>query len=213
MSTRHRFLSISFGVFVFIVAFLFGYSFFISVEEPFATLQSPAGTYRVELYGHPQRPYWFTSEVGSVVRKEGEIFWPYRTLHSGDAMDISFELRWPNYRWVQDNILQLYSKEELSDPRRQEIMVVNDSDQVIPRLLIFCTDKFLVFDFQPASNLQLSCSPPKGDSQGVYVSVERTNRKIEGSAVFDVKGLTDALSYTINVGVDEIAIRKVRPGP
>lgn len=203
MSTRHRFLSISFGIFVFVVAFVFGYSFFASVEEPFATLQSPAGTYHVELYGHPERPYWSTSEVGSVVRKEGEIFWPYETLHTGDAMDISFELRWPNYRWVQDNILQLYSEEELSDPRRQKIAVVNDSDEVIPRLMIFCTDKFLVFDFQPESRLQLSCSPPKGDSEDVYVSAERNDGKqLEGSAVFDVKDSTDALNYTIHVAVD-----------
>ena len=207
MSTRHRFLSICFGVFVFIVAFLFGYSFFISVEEPFATLQSPAGTYRVELYGHPERPYWFTAEVGSVVKKHGDVVWPYKRLHYGDAFDISFELGWPNHRWVQENVLQLFNEERLSDPRRQEITVVNDSDEVIPRLFIFCTDKFLVFEFQPASNLQLACTPPKGDSQGVYVLAERNDGKqLEGSAVFDVKDSTDALNYTIYVANDRITL-------
>ncbi len=186
--------------------FIAGSIFWPFEGEPFRKTVSPDGTYVVEFYGHPERPYWFTSVVGSVVMKDGEIFWPYQTLHSGDAMDISFELGWPNYRWVQDNTLQLYSEDELSDPRRQKIAVVNDSDEVIPRLLIFCNDNFMMFAFQPASSVQLSCGPPKGDTQGVYVSAERIDgKRIEGSAVFDVKGSADALSYAIYVVKDEIA--------
>ena len=67
-------------------------------------------------------------------------------LHSGDWMDISFELAYPNHRWRSENILHFYREEDFRNRDRGPIVatLINDTDQVIEYLkleseeYIFC---------------------------------------------------------------------------
>src|SRR6187399_1753704 len=101
---------------ILIVLSLF-YCIYGALKPPFFATVSPDKSYTVELYGQKERPALFTAEVGAVVLKGGSVFWPYQTLHSGDFMDLSFELGWPDHRWIGNNILQFYSENELSQTK------------------------------------------------------------------------------------------------
>jgi len=173
------------------------------VAEPpvFFTTHSPLGLYTVHLSGQKERPAWFTVEVGFDVLKEGQLFWTDQHLHSGDAMDLSFEAGWPDHRWIGENVVQLYREKNFIEfKNEQEIILANKTNRLVRNLRISCLDKFLVFDLQPGSEMRLSASPPKGDLSGIWVKGEfYDGNTFEDSAVFDVEKIRTPLKYAVHI--------------
>ena len=182
-----------------------------SFRPPFFTTTSPDATYTVNLYGQKERPAFLTVEVGAVVLKEGQVFWPYQTLHAGDAMDISFELGWPNHRWIGENALQFYREQNYTDSKHEQALIlVNTTDKVVRHLRIDCEDKFLVFDMEPASEIRLKIPPSKGDSQGVSATGKFDDGVTFTKYVeFDVRSVGQPFSYHVFVTPDGVTINRV----
>ena len=106
------------------------------------------------------------------VLKDGQPFKSRETIHAGDAMDLSFEAGYPDYRWIANAALQIYDREEFNSGKSREIVLVNDSSQVIKHLKIYSVDKFFLFDFEPGKEMHLSALPPKGDFAFVWLEGE-----------------------------------------
>ncbi len=192
------------------VSFLMLYVYDVS-KPPFATIQSPDSSYTVNLYGQKERPALFTVEVGVIVLKKGETFWSYQTLHTGDAFDISFELGWPDHRWIGDNVLQLYREENFSGRKYPEILILaNKSDKAIRQLRIESNnDKFLGFDLLPDTEIRLTASPPKGDSSTIWiVGMFDDGLSFEKSAFFDGTHMSGPQAFNIVVTDEGVTIDK-----
>lgn len=168
LSSWDQTLRLSAGIFIVLLLIYYVYE---ALKPPFFTTVSPEKNYTVQLYGQKERPAFFTVEVGMVVLKNGYVFWPYQTLHSGDFMDLSFELGWPEHRWIGNNILQFYSESNFSQTKCAErIYLRNNSANKIRRLQITSNnEKFLGFDLPLGFETQLTASPTKGDSSGLFV--------------------------------------------
>ena len=141
-------------------------------SNPFFITSSPGGTYTVKLTGQKQRPFFFTNTVNYHVLKNGQPFIPSTYIHSGDFMDISFELAYPNHRWLSENTLQLYREQYFNDGIPDTLVVVNRAGQVIKHLKVASQDQFLFFDLQPGAEMNLLNSRPRGDYKVLDVAGE-----------------------------------------
>lgn len=179
----------------------------ITVEPPtFLTIRSPGGTYTVNLTGQKERPIFFTAEVRFYVLKKGETFWSNEYLHSGDAFDLSFEAGYPDYRWLDENILHFYRKQNFSEKKLQVVIVINSTNKVVKHLKIECLDKFLLFDMQPGSKTVLSASPPKGNTSGIKIKGKfYEGRTFEKNSTFKIN-VNEPLIYYIYITDDNIII-------
>ncbi|MEJ7847452.1 MAG: hypothetical protein WKF92_05120 [Pyrinomonadaceae bacterium] len=174
----------------------------IAVEPSvFFTTHSPSGLYTIHLSGQKERPAFFTVEVGFDVLKKGKPFWTGQSLHLGDSLDTSFEEGWPNHRWIGENVIQFYHEADLREfTNNQEILLANKTSSVIRNLRLSCSDKFLVLDLQPGTEIRLSVPPPKGDLSGIYVEGEfYDGNSFKGNAIFDVEKINTALKYAVHV--------------
>ena len=141
-------------------------------SNPFFTTSSLGGTYTVKLTGHKQRPFFFTNTVNYHISKNGQPFIPSTYIHSGDFMDISFELAYPDHRWLSGNTLQLYREQYFNDGRPDTLVVVNRAGQVIKHLKVASQDLYLIFDLQPGTEMSLLNSRPRGDYKVLDVAGE-----------------------------------------
>ncbi len=128
-------------------------------ESVWLTTSSPNKTYTVELTGDKSRGgFIIPSVVGYRVFKDNEIVAKNSSVHSGDWMDISFELAYPEHAWVSENVLRFWRNPHL--PREIDkfdiLLISNDTDKTIKYLEVKARDMFLVFDLQPNSTLRLS---------------------------------------------------------
>src|SRR5262245_48096690 len=84
------------------------------VAEPAVWLSSssPDQTYKVELTGDKGRGGFF---VPAVVKynliKNGHLLAKNRKAHSGNAMDISFEIAYPEHTWISENVIRFWRNE------------------------------------------------------------------------------------------------------
>lgn len=187
-------------VFIAIAAIALAFALYKIVAEPpvFFTTHSPTGMYTVFLSGQKERPALFTVEVRFDVLKDGNRFWTDQYLHSGDAMDLSFELGYPDYRWVGDNILQFYNEENFDKGRPQAIFLANRSKQTIKHLKLQAWDKFLIFDVQPGDEVRLSASPLKGGYPWVSIEGEfYDGQRFKENAVFRLTTVDQSPSYNV----------------
>ena len=174
-------------------------------SRPFFNTSSPGGTYTVNLTGRKERPYFFTNTVNYHVLKNGKPFLPSRYLHSGDFLDISFELAYPNHRWVNENVVQLYREQYLNEGKPDALTVVNKTDKTIKYLEVVSVDKFLFFDMQPGDVVNLLNSQPRGDYKSFYVSGEFVDgRSVGGSWATTRPDRESAVpsTYYISINVD-----------
>ena len=152
--------------------------------NPFFTTSSPAGTYTLNLTGRKDRPFMTPNTVNYHVLKAGEFFLPSTHLHTAyDFMDLSFELGYPHYRWIGDNVVQLYNERFFSDGEPDTLVVVNGTGQTIKYLGLDSVDQFLLFDLQPGAEVRLPNSQPRGDDKTFNVTGELYGGgRIEGGA-------------------------------
>jgi hypothetical protein len=173
-------------------------------SNPFFTTSSPEGTYTVKLTGQKQRPFFFTNTVNYHILKNRQPFIPSKYIHSGDAMDISFELAYPNHRWLNENILHFYREQYFNDGKPDNLVVVNRTGQIIKHLKVASVDQFLFFDLQPEAEMKLLNSRPRGDDKWLNVDVEfYDGRRIKsGQTLVPNKELSGPFTYYIYINAD-----------
>jgi hypothetical protein len=153
-------------------------------SKPFFTTTSPGNTYTVMLTGQKERPLFFTVEVHFNVLKSGQTFLLDKYLHSGDSEDLSFEVGYPNYHWITENVIQFYREDNFNDGKPDTLIIVNNTDQAIKYAKIETVDKFLIFDLQPGNEIKVLDSPRRGDAKWLGVEGEFYNGiKIGGNGV------------------------------
>jgi hypothetical protein len=170
-----------------IIGFLFLSIFynFVIYSPVFFETSSPNAVYKVILNGHKQRPIWFTSSVYYSVLKNDKHFISEKYLHSGDAFDISFELKYKGNNWLDENTLHFY-QQHFSTENADLFKLVNDSDKIIKYIEIWSEDTFLLFDLKPQAKKILPNSIPKGDDKHIYVEGEFIDGKhFQDSKIFD----------------------------
>ncbi len=177
-------------------------------NEPFLITTSPGGKYEVKLNGQKERPM-FWAEVRFSVIKDGSPFWMNHYLHSGDAFDLSFEIGYPDHRWVDENIVQFYNRENFKSGSPQKLILVNSTDRIVKYLYLQCWDKFLLFDIQPGSEITLLASPPKGDRPWVSFTGEfYDGQLLEEQSVFDENHNRRQAHFRINLSDNGVDIQK-----
>jgi hypothetical protein len=99
----------------------------------------------------------------------GERITSDRLIHSGDAMDISFELAYPKHAWINENTLYFWSVRHRRQDNLYTLLISNTSDKLIRYLRIKTWDLFFVFDVQPRSRVKLFFTDR---SEGKSISAE-----------------------------------------
>lgn len=178
--------------------------------NPFLTTKSPKENYIVNLYGHKERPLFFTTEVHFEIVKEGELYVTDELLHSGDSMDVSFESGYPNYRWLSENALQFYDEIHFDPVKSDKLTIFNDTDKIIKYLKIFSQSKYILLDIQPLSKTELVDRLPNGEFKGVYVEGQFSDGSAlkQGKSFSLNKNYRDEQNYYIHIGNDNLSIEK-----
>ena len=143
-------------------------------SESFLSTTSPKGTYTVRLTGRKDRPKvpFLNHQVLFSVSREEKVVVANRYLHSGDWFDPSFDLRYPDHAWENDDILHFYKKEFFAAGQPEQIVVLNKTSEMIQYLRVTSVDTFLLFDVQPESTTRLAVSRPRTDSAWINVEGE-----------------------------------------
>lgn len=182
-------------------------------REVVLTTSSPASTYTVTLAGQRDQPkvLWLSHEVRfSVSKSKGaKESLTNKYLHFGDGFDPSFDHLYPQHKWVQENVLQLYNEEFLNDAERDNIVVQNKTDKVIEYLRVTSTDTFLLFDIQPGATFTLVDSDARSDTRWINVQgefPERRKIKETGTNFLFPKGAKGPFTYFISINSDGLTI-------
>jgi hypothetical protein len=174
-------------------------------SSAFLSTTSPGGIYTVNLTGQKGRPLFLTNEVRFSVSKHGEpVVWD-RHLHSADALDLSFEAGYPNYRWLGETVLQFYREDYFNAAPPDTLVIVNKAGRVIKWLRVQSVDKFLLLDLQPASEISLPNSAPRGSSKEIYVEGEfygQESLKNQGVSIPVTQGRAGKLTYYVSITND-----------
>ena len=118
---------------------------------------SPDKTYTVELTGNKSRSFYHAVRFNVI--KNGQATVEDAHAHSGDWMDISFELAYPERAWVDENVLRFWrGPERVERAGFDTLLIANKTNKAIKYLRVSAKDLFLVFDIQPGSTSRLSPS-------------------------------------------------------
>lgn len=143
-----------------------------AINSVFLTTTSPAQTYTVRISGRKERPRvpfvmntsWFSVNKGS------EDFLQNEYLHSGDWLDPSFDILYPEHNWPSENVLHFFRGEYFKGGEARRVVVKNSSSQAMKYVLVVSLDTHLLFDVQPNSQIELKVPPGRADT--AYISVE-----------------------------------------
>jgi hypothetical protein len=128
--------------------------------------------------------------------------------HSGDWMDISFELAYPEHAWVSENVIRFWRNPDGREDKSDTLLVSNDTDKAIKYLKIYAKDMFLVFDMQPKSSLRLSFShQPEGswiDCEGAFEDGQRIEDNGVGFSRNDK--LDEPMHYCMSIDYSRVKI-------
>ena len=118
-----------------------------------------------------------------------------RVLHYGDAMDISFELAYPEHAWIGDNVLRFWSNRHRNEDNLDTLLISNNTNKVIRFIRIKTWDMFFVFDIQPRSTLKLGFTH-RSEGKGISVEGEfEDGSLIDYSVSFRDNKSYEALGY------------------
>ena len=113
------------------IGFFIGSYLFSSV---WLSTSSPNKTYKVELTGDKERGgFIIPSVVGYKVIKENQVIAENLSIHSGDWMDISFELAYPEHTWISENVIRFWRNSHLPEEKDKTdtLLISNDTDKTI----------------------------------------------------------------------------------
>ena len=163
--TFRKFIILLIGAATLGLTFQIGLVVYWCLDDPtvWLTTASPNRRYTVELTGDKGRGgFIIPSVVNYNLLKDGKAFVVGRWAHSGDAMDISFELAYPKHAWISDNTLRFWRERHWQSDRRPDLLLVsNRTVKVVRFLRIRTSDMFFVFDIPPNStcNCRLVMTP------------------------------------------------------
>ncbi|HEX7333830.1 MAG TPA: hypothetical protein VF290_20170 [Pyrinomonadaceae bacterium] len=151
---RYRLL----GLLVFIVTMVASVAIYwrLTYYRVWLSSTSPGGKYTVELTGDKGRGGFV---VPSVVKYnllvDGKVLTRNRFAHSGDFMDISFELAYPDHAWMDEKILRFWFTRHNAVSDR--LLIANNTGKRIKFLRIRVPDNmYFVFDVEPRTSLTLT---------------------------------------------------------
>lgn len=104
---------------------------------------SPSENYEVILTGQKKRPVLF-GEVFLSVKNEGKDVVSQLVIHSGDFFDISFELGYPDYKWIDNQIIQFYKHRSDGNLFEIKYNIQNRSSETITYAFISSSAKTIV---------------------------------------------------------------------
>src|SRR5688500_19271050 len=90
-------------------------------------------------------------------------------LHEAwDALDLSFELGFPEIRWPANNVVEFYRPQYFEDGN--DIFIVqNRSGKPLKSLFVHAVSTFLVVDMRPAASLSLKAPKARSDWQWIVL--------------------------------------------
>jgi hypothetical protein len=199
-------------IFILIIAIGF-FTYRWVFESVWLTTSSPNKTYTVEFTGDKGRGgIIIPSVVGYKVIKEGSIIARNYSVHSGDWMDISFEIAYPQHVWIDENVLRLWGDSNSPEKRNKfdALLVSNDTDRTIGYLELKAKDLFLIFDVPPRSTMELSFSH-QTEGTGFWVQGGFDDGKdFSNGASFRATESNEPSQYCMSVNETEIRISKLQ---
>jgi len=179
------------------------------IAEPVAWLSSssPNNKYKVEFTGDKGRGgFLIYSVVNYNILVDGELLTRDRLAHYGDAMDISFELAYPEHAWIDGNTLRFWSNRHRREDNLDTLLISNNTDKKIRFLRITSWDMFFVFDVQPGSQLKLSFTH-RSEGKGIAVEGEFEDRSLINYGVrFPESGSREPMGYCLKIDYDRVTI-------
>jgi hypothetical protein len=140
----------------------------------------------------------------------GEVLTKNRVAHSGDAMDISFELAYPEHAWIDTNILRFWSNRHRREDNLDTLLISNNTDKVVRFLRIAAWDMFFVFDLQPHSELKLGFTH-RSEGKGIWVEGQfEDGSLIDYGVGFPENGSREALGYCMTIDYQTVTINSPR---
>jgi hypothetical protein len=162
---------------------------------------SPGATYNVILNGRADQPLFpIDHTVRFTVLKNNQQLVSQRYFHSGDWLDPSFSLSYPQHAWAAENVLHFYREEFFRDGKPGMVVVSNKSGKVIKYLRITAYDAHLLFELQPGSATKLTIPPPRSDYDYILVEGEYWNGEaVNGIGISFKQDKTRPAVYFIDV--------------
>ena len=197
------------GVLIFLVTLVAGmivHSRF-KKERVWLSTTSPNYKYTVELTGDKGRGgFVFYSTVKYNLVVDRELLTKERVVHYGDAMDISFELAYPEHAWIDGNILRFWSNRHPREDNPDTLLISNRTHKVVKFLRIKTWDLFFVFDLQPRSELKI-LSTHRSEGQGISVEGQfEDGSLIDYGVGFLENGSRKALGYCMTIDYQTVTI-------
>jgi hypothetical protein len=197
-------LAIFFGGFAF---YQIGRSAWEREAQPFLSISSPDKTYSITFSGQRDRPTFPFKDhsVYMEIRKAGEFVRRSTKFLSGDWLDPSFDMLFPNHQWIGNNTLLLYRDQYRQDTALDTVEVINSSDITVRYLGIRSQDCAILLDIKPHSTTTFQISGARGDSKSVFVEGQLTAETAlpNQGAAFDVQNKKPLL---LRISISESAI-------
>jgi hypothetical protein len=160
---------------------------------------SPSRTYTVELTGNKSRSFYHA--VGFNLIKNGQTLVRNAHAHSGDWMDIIFELAYPQHSWESENVLRFWRGPDAPEKKPDMLLVSNGTGKVIRYLKVNAKDMFLIFDVEPKSTLELRPSHQSWlgwvECEGEFMDGKRISWK--GVNFFHRDTIGEPLKYCVSI--------------
>ena len=149
------------------------------------------------------------SEVRFNVIRNGQTVVKDAYAHSGDAMDISFELAYPEHAWIDENVLRFWRNPDRAEQSGADTLLIwNQTGKAIRYLKVNSKDMYLVFDVQPNSTLKLfpSHQPWQSwlDCKGEFEDGQRI--QCNGVNFSHNDKLNPPLKYCVSIKYDRVVI-------
>ena len=163
--------------------------------------------YTVELTGDKGRGcILIPSVVNYNILVDGNRLTRNRLAHSGDAMDISFEIAYPEHAWIDNNTLRFWSNRHRREDNLDTLLISNNTHKVVRFLRITAWDMFFVFDVQPYSQLELFFTH-RSEGKGILVEGEfEDGSLIDYGVGFLESGSDGPLGYCMTLDYDRVTI-------
>jgi hypothetical protein len=174
------------------------------------TTSSPAGTYKLILFGEKDRPSVPTVDhsVFLTVFKNEKTLVVSREIYSGDWLDAGFVDWYPQHQWVTEQSLQFYRDQFRQDGPNDTITVQNNSTKKISYLKVISVDILIILELDTKSTAVFSVSRARADSKWVSVDGQfETGQPILASSQdFDLPKKAGPFSFGISVADFETTI-------
>lgn len=180
--------------------------------QPFLSISSPDRKYTISFSGQKDRPVlpFVDHSVRFEITTQGEILLKSRMFLSGDSLDPSFEILFPNHEWIGNNTLLLYRNQYRRDTAPDTVEVINSSDVTIRYLGIRSTDCAILLDVRPHSTITFKISGARIDSQSIFVEglLSDARELPSQGAGFDIQD-KKPLALRITISETDITIKRI----